>query len=427
VGTDEDIERVEVASVASLVVTLVKPLVRAHANADPVVEQTLYAVKGLKGGIKTDHAKESTDEFSSTQRLVYTKLDGFQTFGVSFTMEGFTIANICLALGIPLSRIFGAGTSIAAPMNLATDLNDTDSEQNVCVIASYVLQDGSVVVEEFWGCAADYASFSVQLGIGQPGAVPVKFVCYGAGVQQDGAITATSVTTYQATKGKVFGKLTGVGLWIGGTATAVAVTAGVADGTTFEVADASNIANGSWVAVGVDDALEIHWVASKAANVLTLKTNLLRAQAIGTIVYPLTQLPFASITRDGATVALGGQSNPIYVGTRDMAIGTQAENAAASIAFKLQEITNAGRAYLLGIPQSQIANNRLLVTENLNTAVILGAYLQGVLKDGTTNIMNFWSPVQDLADVGAELLSGSNTSRSFKAQPTSGLQFVQYT
>jgi hypothetical protein len=41
--------------------------------------------------------------------------------------------------------------------------------------------------------------------------------------------------------------------------------------------------------------------------------------------------------------------------------------------------------------------------------------------------MNFWSPVQDLADVGAELLSGSNTSRSFKAQPTSGLQFVQYT
>ena len=248
-----------------------------------------------------------------------------------------------------------------------------------------------------------------------------------AGVQQDGDITAVGVTTYQANKGKVFGKLTGFGLWVSAAAaTAVAVAAGVADGTSLTVADASNIAAESWIAVGTEDGLETHWVASKAANVLTLKTNLLRAQPIGTVVTPITQLAFASITRDGATFALGGQSNPIQVGTRDMAIGTQAESAEASLSARLQELTLAARAYLLGIPQSQIANSRLLTTENLNTAGILAVYAQGVLKDGTVNYLNLWGPVQDLSDVGAELLSGANTSRPFKALPTSGIQFVQY-
>lgn len=429
IGEDEDIERVEVASVSSLTVTLVKPLVRAHASAEPVVEQSLYSIRGLKGGIKTNHAKESTDEFSSTQRLVYTKLSGFQTFGVEFTMEGFTIAYICLALGIPLSRIFGAGSSISAPSRLATDLNDTDSEQNVCIIATYVLQDGTIVVEEFWGCAADYSAFSVQLGIGQPGAIPAKFVCYGAGVQQTGAITATPVTTYTANKGKVFGKLTGVGLWIADVTTpasSTVATAASADATTLVLADGTDFTAGDWIGLGSEDSFETHWIASKSTNTLTLKTNLLRDQAIGVTVVKLAQLPFASLTRDGATLALGGQSNPMYVGTRDMAIGTQSESAEASIALKLQEITLAARAYLLGIPQSQIANNRLLITENLNTAAILGIYIQGVLKDGTVNIVNLWGPVQDLGDVGAEMTSGANTSRPYKALPTSGLQLVQY-
>ena len=425
-GEDEDIERVEVASVASLVVTLVAPLVRDHADAEPVVEQSLYSIKGLKGGINTNHAQESTDEFSATQRLVWTKLQGFETFGVELTMEGYTIANICLALGIPLSRIFGSGADVDNPMRLATDLNDTDSEQNVCIIASYVQQDGSVVVEEFWGCAADYTAFTLQLAIGQAGAIPARFVCYGAGVQRTGAITATAVATYQASKSKTFGKLTGVGLWAAtGTPTTVG-TAAAADATTLIVADASGLATGDWIGLGAGDTFETHWIASIAVNTLTLKTNLLRAQAVGVAVTKLVQVPFASITREGATFTLGGQSNPIYVGTRRMAIGTQPESAEASIAMRLQELTLAARAYLLGIPQSQIANNTLLVTENLNTAEILGVYALGVLQDGTVNYLNLWGPTQDLADVGAELASGASTSRQFKALPTSGLLFVLY-
>ena len=426
-GEDEDIERVEVQGVAALVVTLVKPLLRDHVATEPVVEQTLYNVKGLKGAPKTNHAKESTDEFSSTQRLVWTKLAGFETFGLEATIEGYTIPNLCIALGIPFSRIFGDGAAAATPMSLATDLNDTDSAQNVCLIVNYVLQDGTVMVEEFWGCSVDYAALSLQLAFGQAGAIPCRFVCYGAGAQRIGAITATAVTTYQALKGKTFGKLTGVGLWVAAAAaTAVATTAGVADDDSLTVTDATNIPADSWIAVGTEDGLELHWVDSKAANVLTLRTHLLRAQPVGTVVTPVTQLAFSSISRDGATFAVGGQSNPMYVGTRAMAIGTQAESAEASITFRVQDMQLAARAYLLGIPQSEVANNQLLVTEKLNTASILAVYAAGVLQDGTVNLLNLWGPIQDLADVGAELLSGASASRQFKALPTSGVQFVQY-
>jgi hypothetical protein len=132
--------------------------------------------------------------------------------------------------------------------------------------------------------------------------------------------------------------------------------------------------------------------------VLTLKTNLLRAQAIGTIVYPLTQLNFASLTRDGATFTVGGQSNPMYVGTRRLAIGTQAESAEATDRPQAPGDHPGGRAYLLGIPQSAVANNRLLVTENLNTATLLGMYAAGRPEGWHgQHPQPLGHPVQDLA------------------------------
>ena len=47
-----------------------------------------------------------------------------------------------------------------------------------------------------------------------------------------------------------------------------------------------------------------------STNALTLKTNLLRAHVIGTVVTPLTKLPFASLTRDGARRVLTGVRQP---------------------------------------------------------------------------------------------------------------------
>jgi hypothetical protein len=95
---------------------------RRTSRGDVVVEQSAYAIGGIKGGIKVTHAKETPDEFSGDlQRLVYGTLEGFQTMGVEVTLQGFTIPNLCIALGIPFARIFGAGASISAPASLATD------------------------------------------------------------------------------------------------------------------------------------------------------------------------------------------------------------------------------------------------------------------------------------------------------------------
>ena len=427
VGGDEDIERVEVASVAALVVTLVKPLLRAHASGEAAVEQNGYQIGAIKGGVKTTHTKETTDEFNGMSRLVFAKLDGFQSFGVEFMLQGYTLPNLCFALGIPLTRLFGAGTSIAAPINMATDLNDSDSESNVCVVASYQLQDGTTIVEEFWGCSADYSALSLQLAFGQAGSIPVKLNVYGGGAQSDVAITATPLTTYRATKAKVFGKLSAVGLFLSAGAGSTVGTAAAADATTLLVVDGTPFTAGSWIGIATDDTFEAHWLASKATNTLTLKTNLLRTQAIGVSVIPLTQLPFASLTRDGATFSVGGSSEPLQIGTRDLPIGTQPGPAEASMTLRLQELTNVARAYLLGIPQANIANGRVLITDAINTAItILGTYVTGVLKDGTVNMVNQWGVTQDLSDLGAEMTTGANTSRQFAAKATSGIQFVQY-
>lgn len=429
-GTDEDMERVEIASVAALNATLVKPLAKAHVSGDVFVEQSAYASGGIKGGVKVAHAKETPDEFSGMQRLVYAKLEGFQSFGLEVTLQGFTLANLCIALGIPFSRIFGTGASLSAPANLTTDLNDTDSEQNVCVVATYTLQDGSITVEEFWGCAVDFSGLAVQFAFGQSAAVPVKFLVYSGVKQSDAAVgsVATALTTYRATFRKVWGKLTGFGIWAstgaGGTTVA---TASTADSVTLVVTDATGIAAESWIAVGVDDTVEIHWVLSKAVNTLTLKTAQLRAQAVGVTVQPVQKVPFASITKEGATFSVSGQSSPIQVGTRDLPVGSQAETAEASLSARLQALTLVNRAYLSGIPQSAIANGQLLITELLNTSSILAAYVEGTLKDGTVTIVNLWGCVQDLGDLGAEMTTGANTSRQFMAKPTSGVQFIQYT
>jgi hypothetical protein len=427
-GTDEDMERVEILSIASLVATLAKPLLKDHVSGDVFVEQSAYAIAGFKGGIKVSHAKQTSDETSGMQRLIFGTLDGYQTFGVEVQIEGFTIPNLCIALGIPFARIFGSGASISAPFNLATDFNDSDSEQNVCLVATYTLQDNTITVEEFWGCAADFSGLSVPMAFGQSGAVSVKFIVYSGAKQSDAAVpsVATALATYRAGKAKLFGKLTGFGIYTQAFTPTTVSTLALANATTLLVTDASNIVAESWIVLGSDDTVETHWVLSKASNTLTLKTSLLRDQAVGVVVTPATQTPFASITKDGVAFDVAGQSEPIQVGTRDLAVGSQAGTVQASLTAHIQSLTLSQRAYLLGIPQSAIANSQLLLTEQLNTATILAAYVQGTLKDGTVNILNLWGIAQDLSDMGAEMGTGANTSRQIKFKPVSGLQFVQY-
>jgi hypothetical protein len=422
----ENIERVEVSGVAGSVVTVVKPLLRAHAAGFAVVEQTGYDLGDVKGNITPTQATESTDVLSAMRRLVFTKLQGFQTFSIETAVYGLTPENLAVALGIPLTAVAGAGTSITAPKVLATDFNDVDSENNVCVLMTYVQQDGSVKTREFWGCAADYSGYSINLAIGQDGVVPIKFAVYGAGVEMDGAPTFTASTTIRAGKGKVFGELTNVGLWTAGGGDTTVGTAAAAGATTLIVADATGITTPGWIGVGTDDVFETHYVASKAVNTLTLATPLLRAQAIGVVVQKITQLQFAAIGKDGVKFNVGGTTTPIQSGLRRLPLGMQPGTVDVSVAFSLLELTLVNLAYVLGIPQSEIANSRLLLSEKIGQATILGVFAQGLLKDGTVCLLNIWGAAQDVTSVATQFGDPNGSALPFAAKPSSGIQLVQY-
>ncbi len=423
----ENIERVEVASVAALVVTLVKPLLRAHAAGFAVVEQTGYDLGDVKGSINFTQATETQDVVSAMRRLVFTKLQGFQTMSAETLVYGLTPENLAVALGIPLTSVVGTGASITSPKTLTTDFNDVDSENNVCLVFTFVQQDGSIKTREAWGCAADYTGYAIELGIGKDAAVPLKFSVFGAGVEMDGAPTFTPATTIKAGKGKVFGELTNVGLWQAGGGGTTVGTAAIAGATTLLVVDATGITTPCWIGVGADDTFETHYAASKATNTITLATPLLRAQAIGVAVQMITQLQFAAIGKDGVKFNVGGSTTPIQSGLRRLPLGMQPGLVDVSLSISLLELTLANIAYALGIPQSQIANSRLLLSEKIGQGTILAAFVQGLLKDGTTNLLNIWGPAQDVANIATQFGDANGSSIPWAAKPSSGIQLVQYT
>jgi len=422
----ENIERVEVSGVVGSVVTVVKPLLRAHAAGFAVVEQTGYDVGDVKGTINFTQATESTDVLSAMRRLVFTKLQGFQSMTAETAVYGTTPENLAVALGIPLTAVTGTGADIDHPKVLATDFNDVDSENNVCILFTYVQQDGSVKTREAWGCAAEYTGYAINLAIGQDGVVPLKFNVFGAGVEMDGAPTFTAATTIKAGKGKIFGELTHVGLWTAGGGDTTVGTAAAAAATTLIVADASGLADGDWIGVNTDDLFETHLISGIAVNTLTLATPLLRAQAVGVAVQKITQLQFAAIGKDGVKFNVGGQTTPIQSGLRRLPLGMQPGTVDVSIGFSLLELTLANLAYVLGIPQSQIANSRLLLSEKIGQATILAVFAQGLLKDGTVCLLNVWGTAQDVASVATQFGDANGSSLPFSAKPSSGIQLVQY-
>lgn len=426
-GSGEDIERVDVLSVASLVVTLARPLTRDHANATAVVEQTAYNLGDTTGGLEIAQAMESTDVQSDMRRLVYNKLAGFGSMNARTSLLGFTHYYLCVALGIPFTRVTGAGT-LASPRFLATDFNDVDSVENTCIVATQVLQDGTVRTQEAWGVAVDYSGLSTALKTGDPAAVPVNFVVVGSAVEYDGAPPFTASETYRARKGAIFGSLTGLYAYMPATTGAFSTTtsgATAADAAAIVCTSATGISPEDRVVLSSEDTAEIHWVASKATNTFTVRGRTLRAHATGTPVVRLTRVKLAT-TRDGVTFNMGGSTTPQYEGSRRMPIAMQPGAVDASLSAQLIELTLANLALISGIPASEISGNRLVRTEKLGTAPILGLAVEGLLADGVTvSIFEAWGTAQDLSNIVTRYLAGEATY-PLAAAPSSGIALYQY-
>ena len=95
-----------------------------------------------------------------------------------------------------------------------------------------------------------------------------------------------------------------------------------------------------------------------------------------------------------------------------------------SFATTEYSLTNIARAF--GIPASEIAGGRLPIGRKIGLARIDGAYVRGVLQNGTTAWINVWGCSQDVSNVAMALNGqGAPPALPIALKPASGLHLLQ--
>ncbi len=427
ISDGEDMERIDITAVAGATLTLSRPLRRNHLINAPVVAQIAEDVGDVDGDVTLTMSRESTDQFSAMRFIAFGKLIGNASGSFAARILGTTVENLALCCGIPRTSIVGAGTSLAAVKTFTTDFSTVDSVNNLSLAVVSKRQDGTSTVFEFWGVNMDYTQVSMQLARAQNGAVPMRAALIGAAAQFDSAPVFVAIQTYRASKGKLFKELTSVGIVSDAAVAATTVgTAAAAGDVTLPVVSAADIVANDWIILAAEDTLEVHWVLSKAANTLTLRTPLLRAQAVGARVIRALRTPFGAVAQGGVTFNVGGSTSPLIVENRVLPVGMQPQNVQASVTFSVHDLNLPAIARALGIPQSQISSGGLLLSELLLSAGVQALYLEGVTQDNTVCILTLWGCTQDLANFSIALGGQTPTSLPYSVQPSSGVQFVQY-
>lgn len=427
INDGEDIERIDITNVAGAVLTLANPTRRAHAAGTPVVAQVAEDLGDVDGDVTLTMSRESTDQFSSMRFLQFGTLIGNASASFATRLLGTSVENLAFACGIPRTAIVGTGANLANVKTFTTDFTNVDSVNNLSLAVVSRRQDNTATVFEFWGVNMDFTQVSMQLARAQNGAIPFTAALIGAAVQIDTAPVWTALQTFRASKGKLFKELTNIGLVTDAAVTATTVgTAAAAGATTLAVASAADIVANDWIIVGTEDQLEVHWVASKATNTLTLRTPLLRAQAVGVRVIKALRTPFGAVVQGGATFTVGGSTTPLLVENRVFPVGMQPQNAQASATFNVHDFSLAAVARALGIPASAISANGLLLSEAMLSAGIPAVYLEGLTQDNTVCILTLWGVTQDIASFSIALGGTTAAQLPYSVKPTSGVQFVQY-
>lgn len=102
----------------------------------------------------------------------------------------------------------------------------------------------------------------------------------------------------------------------GGADTTIAVAGTLAGATTYEVASATGIAAEEYHAIGVGNVMDIAWVRSIAAAVVTPKDKLVFAHAIGDRVVELEDIALGDVAEDGVSDEFTAGMTTHLVGTR---------------------------------------------------------------------------------------------------------------
>jgi len=389
VGSGEDVELCQIhtsTAPSGVTITLNEPLKKAHANAEPVFEQTLYDLGDVaEEGVEYSFNGEATRIQVATKRLTYAILTGYVDAAMKLTLPNLGLHGFATALQIPFTRITTNG-SVVAVTSIVEDGNNFGNEVNQSIVCISVLEDGTILRAELWGVDFDYTGISINLARGQKTGVALRAVASGGGCLVN-ASTFVIDTSVRPTKGKVFDAITEVGYFgTPGTPTTSAVAIAAADTNTINLTSVAGMVAGDWVKYGSGENAEYHQIDSIAALVLTNRTRFLRAQPIGTVVVEMAAIPFAGVSVAGATFATGGTVTSKRIATRRQSIGLRRGNVTTKLSFAITSMNLTDFQQSLGLPAGALSAGRLTITDQIGTTPIDGVYAKGTWLDGTT----FW-------------------------------------
>ncbi len=410
-------------------ITLGRPLQRAHDSGVTVTKATVYDTGAvLQEGANWSLQGTSVDIPVATARLPIATLDGSKTMSLGWTGPSISAHLFALATGIPLAKVVGSGTA-ATPTVLTTDGSEFGTEVDQVYIVGGTTFGGTTLAIEAWQGSTRVEGFNLPLARNQ--ATPLPFNCSTSTfLFETGGYTGafTPDNTYAANGGSVWNILTEAGIFIK-TATTTTLNGAVSAGaTSATLTSGTSFSDDDWVLISAGGGDEITQLKNKSTNTFGLKIPAYRNWASGVTVTKLTKVLWADIDQSGATVALNTSSEDVPSALSATAVATRIGAAEMSVNFNVINQSLANIAYSLGVPQSDIVSGRFLADgDNIGSAVIPGAWLQGSTKNGATVSMIFNGVNLDLSSIVSNWTStGAGATLPQTWKPTSCITMTQY-
>lgn len=173
-------EWAKILSIASLNVTLTRPIEYAHPILDPVVETADVPIGDTTmDGFNWDTQTDETTVKVGTSRNAYLYIPGSIERTLTFQLLNFSLENLAEVFGLnPTSRITGAGTS-GNPYILSIDPANFHEQPVRNWFFESLREDGKLIRAEFWQSKVYAAQAQIKVVTGEPTNVPFRLRTVG--------------------------------------------------------------------------------------------------------------------------------------------------------------------------------------------------------------------------------------------------------
>lgn len=169
----------EIASIATLNVTMKRPLEFAHAIGEAVVEVVDVPIGEVStDGVMFDSQTEETSLKVGTARGVYLYIPGSTEQKFTFNMVNCSLENFAESFGQNPTGITGTGTTID-PYILTLNPNNFGTQPERSWYFIGVREDGMFIRGEFWRSKIYAPQTQIKLTTGEPALIPMNLRTVG--------------------------------------------------------------------------------------------------------------------------------------------------------------------------------------------------------------------------------------------------------